>query len=1760
MACNRNAHRERLEQTVFQKLQDMNIVSEHTRQDMRGNIYVDYAFNAYTIEGLQEQVDIVNNHFSSKVVAIYKNNTIKSKYLKIKIPASLVDASIKNEDTIPDVPTDPNGQYRLFSPDSIVEKESDKYGQESSLESFTRFKDDLIDKIRDRLNNVTRSIDKLKDDLKNKLIGQDEYNERSKELKELNVNLKARMSGSTELKIQGLYDDAKKIRSKTYIIEVRDAMMNDIKRAKELSKSTDSNDILEAIHILQYYSKINDLTRKGVNPLLTDIDVQDVIHDKDIAEELEEQGGMTEQQKKENLYTVLNEVAIAAAGVMHYVSEAEVNIIVSIFNNNRFIREMFPERFQEGNERPFDVDEVFEKLEGMDDAKWYDALVNLTSSISGNITLYEQVMFAESMATKIQEEYLSRQVQEAVTGILTKLKSELKKLKKGYEIFIDKTTGELGRRFTGSYYTEFRKARSIFESEVKEATEQGLVSKINSELVKAHKKFLKWVGENNFIIDNDSFPEISDGAPTYKSQKLRKDYGEKAYNDAIEQQKKLNILYQEALDEKETELVMKYNVSSVDDFNEMAIYELEYWKRTHSVDYFMKVYINPNLMSVSNKTLIDRARAGLILQMPLTDEDTGLPLLDSQGRVRTRSVEVRPVSDYSYMVPRIKKFDSKTGKESDVETQYYSENFKIIENNPTLLEFYNIMSEALRRIYNILPYGMTKNLDPSNLWLLNDSMIEMLKKAEKDKMFGLALILLWTKAITYINKNFGKKMTVSTPETGSYYNRKKLSVRMFVSNTKEVKQRFNIEFSKLLDHFEETVTEFTDQETKEVRKTKKINKASRNFRILRSKISSEGISILMSMMTETGGDIRLLEKNVISVGEILHAYSTMKVIDKKSFNLPSMIIALSHHASALAGAAKIEASQILLQEGSKMITAPARDTEGNIVKDVGRGYRRRTADKIQAAMDLQVWDEHEKSINTSKWFMKLPIVSREEKKLAKEFDESIDRARREGTGLRLDEINEALDKYDFTDKIISGLGIVKNSLEKGNKRMALTEMKIILRWVEKEYGKEDDRYNTIEDIRNSIRLIGNYILVNDLQKEKEEMTTYLTSGSIGEIPLTFWRFAGLAVNVGAMYTNVLAGIIVNTTMSQLQTRFTPDSYYRALHVTGQSPIKYLTWGKVNPNGARKTSILMNRYRILQDITNELQKAESMTAFKGMVWRNPYVLVVRGEYMVQSPIMVAMMMDYQIKGVDSEGNVITSSAWNALNKHGKLKSGFDTPHNIQTWEQSATEEASEFISSVTDAITAIQGDYSKYSGTQAGRNNWVRAIFMFKKWMMMQIHQRRAGVGLFGKHKPHPNLFTGQKDFVGRHSQAGIGYGATAGAIAGGTLIGIGAAPIVAGAVLGVAASLAFGKGVNSYKTIVDNIKLLGYEMINLALLGPLQPVNYVTGRELIPFVAPRSFTETEKGNVKANAAALLHQLMMYAVTHLLANMVLGDCDDEEEMSLHDKAECRTMIFIFNKTQSLMEEMTTLDTLIGYSDVKNTIVPIRKIVDFVRAVEMTYNNYVKNDVYYQQGDKIGQKKMHVAWKRFFSVSMVSDLFLGLDRASREMWMSPVMKEFYLSDDYDVAKKAHKSMKAQLKAVITIEPDLTEYKGKKMSFQDREKKEIYEKSTIPSEKLREEAKIELDKGNLTRAEYEIKLVKIDNKEEKRNKTVEDKINSEIERELKIRLRVKGIGMKFPTRTKFYREAISEEFPNKKAVDAISGPDAVVQPKTTGRKTRR
>lgn len=405
--------------------------------------------------------------------------------------------------------------------------------------------------------------------------------------------------------------------------------------------------------------------------------------------------------------------------------------------------------------------------------------------------------------------------------------------------------------------------------------------------------------------------------------------------------------------------------------------------------------------------------------------------------------------------------------------------------------------------------------------------------------------------------------------------------------------------------------------------------------------------------------------------------------------------------------------------------------------------------------------------------------------------------------------------------------------------------------------------------------------LNQLRRRRDNLGRRITPSSLLGVMFQWVRLIGLGWNYKSALTNYMEGQLSNMYAAMSGTYFTPENIYRANMIVRKSTIKMLTGGRLASKEARKLSVLMARFNVLQDSSNELQRASKQSFLNQVRHLDPYELTRRVEYKNQAPIMLAILFDTKITDVNGKNPV---SVWDAMDDRGNLKPEYRTEENVKGWELCTSPEYHHFSTKVTKAIVNIHGDYHELRGMQATEFTLGKAVLMFKRWSARWVYTH------WGKEQHDIEL--GRKT-KGAYRSATAG---TAGLLAG-TVGFLALGPI--GLLVAGAGGLLVGK-LYGPRTDLNVIQDLLYQVIDTLKMSIRIPLNFLTGRNIIKGQSdesimrrhgsadangnhidrdPKHFSQLDAENYRRNIAELA-TLMLLVALKLVAKGLMDDDEDE----------------------------------------------------------------------------------------------------------------------------------------------------------------------------------------------------------------------------------------------------------------------------------------
>ena len=541
--------------------------------------------------------------------------------------------------------------------------------------------------------------------------------------------------------------------------------------------------------------------------------------------------------------------------------------------------------------------------------------------------------------------------------------------------------------------------------------------------------------------------------------------------------------------------------------------------------------------------------------------------------------------------------------------------------------------------------------------------------------------------------------------------------------------------------------------------------------------------------------------------------------------------------------------------------------------------------------------------------------------------------------------------------------------------------------------------------------------INKLLKIKANLGKQFAWSAAWDNLFNYIRFLGLGYNFSSGITNYMEGQIANMIIAATGDHFEPHHYYRALNVVKGSLFKSVTGNtNLSTQGSRKLRVLVDRYNILQDSTNELQKASVKTSIDVFDNLGSMEINKRTEYLNQTPLMISVMLSTEITGINPEQK---TNAWDALDMNGKLLPEYRTEENIKAWEEGQGEAFTSFKTKTSQAIGMAHGlGYDNLRGMMAKSSTAGKALMMFKTWAGAQYYTRFA--------TERDDVELGVKGYKGRylsHTKSSLSI------MAG--IVGWGFAGPVGAGVVG-AGGFVVGHLIGKKTGVKSNLSILGEYAFLLKALGRKMigmPINFVgstfTGKQVMnEFVGYEKlikegkleegkFTERDMKNMRALVTEMSLQIAWITMA-LLAKKMLWDDDDEE-----DSPERIAHNLIVNRSLQLLSSANMYVTPDGFKQLVGEQGTIRFYNDVQKFIGATQEWIEGNDII-TTGINKGDSKTANSFYKIALPSAVRDSYFGFSKQMERQFQKTSYDDWFFDD----TKKANNIIKAK-RAALKIE---------------------------------------------------------------------------------------------------------------------------------------
>jgi len=917
--------------------------------------------------------------------------------------------------------------------------------------------------------------------------------------------------------------------------------------------------------------------------------------------------------------------------------------------------------------------------------------------------------------------------------------------------------------------------------------------------------------------------------------------------------------------------------------------------------------------------------------------------MNNNVKTKVGNEYVRNQFDYNTYIPR--KYKGKLQKDTVVETTeetgFYDESFKRIESNSVLYEYYNLISEEWEKISNSFPEKQREALNTNSLAVFRKSLLEMMLDPNVSIFKKIWNVLI--ELYDRIAGGFG----INVKDPISYEN---LDV---ITGTGEN----NIDTSFINNNKAEIDQNLNLKKSIIINKLReaniKINNIYNSTEIVIDVLPQSVINELAPGLRISANKEAFKKKfgKKIPMGKVLKSLAVHETVNDKSTDLPKIIKYLSLvSAEYRARQELLPFVEVLKQHYSEIKLADTNELGDNILNSFTKKMKN-IGLRTNAITQFEDWFQREllgKSVEKSFGVVKT--------------------------------------------KKLTPLEERKNIFEKMS---AITSGRILTR--KEKYFK--DQYNKL------IAKETDPVKKQELIDKREELGKRFASSAAMNNFMSYIRYLGLGFNVSSAITNFFEGQIGNMYVAAMGDYFEPHHYYRASRISKKSLLKSIS-GKYAPDDAKKLRVLMDRFDVLQDTSNELQKASINTPLNKLEnVVNPMTTNKRTEYLNQSPLLIAIMLDTQITG--KSGKKI--SVWDALDVNGKLKPDFRTEENISTWENNEGENFKIFKAKVSNAIITAHGNYANLRGMMAKSNVLGKMFMMFKTWVGMQLYTRFA--------TQQDDIESGIKGFKGRYWSHTKGSGFIHGSLVGFAALGLAPGVLIGGGI-GYLAAARFG--VKSDISFLNELIFMGKSILRKTVAFP---INSLAAKEVIKDytnldkLTGEDFNERDVKNMRALITEMSFGVSLLLLT-FLGKAFLYDEDDEE-----DDARRIAHNLIINRLTQLL---SSTNTYLNLSSLYDTMLKRQPLTDFFNnakeAISLVDDYFAETDIE-SSGIYRGESKF-LRYAQKLTIPGVFKSDFGFGSQMDRQYEKTQFDEYFWSDEKK-ERKIIEGKRAMLKNEIELE---------------------------------------------------------------------------------------------------------------------------------------
>ena len=928
---------------------------------------------------------------------------------------------------------------------------------------------------------------------------------------------------------------------------------------------------------------------------------------------------------------------------------------------------------------------------------------------------------------------------------------------------------------------------------------------------------------------------------------------------------------------------------------------------------------------------------------------------------------------------------------------YNTGNFSVIEENESLWDFYNLLEDLSKKYYDSLTSAESKFSKPFSIPGFKKTASDILAKPDAtafeklSDFFRFVLESLKTMFREGIQNSFSEAK--NDPITG---------LPKYTINS-DYQASINDQLFKMLDPYYTRLAVILD-----------INRKDETFR---EKVRDEFINLtqdsvvtrdLINLMNEVSPTNILTLQDVkarfpkmdledFDVVEAMKKLITNNIVAEETMDLPKMMRVYSNTIAVYQARQEVVSEVELLKNHYQKIKNTVTTKTGEAIKNYKGTKGEDGKDDTEARLE--------------------GLRERANKQAESQFQRTVLGRYDSKNELQTGKIQEAImgvlgnaNKEGKPEKIDAATGKVKF---KGKSLLRFNMFKPHLNESETQYKE------LLEKTIKSLDPVEDADEISELKGKQDSLGQAFTITSIFDGLFKFIRLKSLGWNLNSGLTNLMEGQISNTLAAASGIYFTPESFYKANQIASQSLLRGVN-KRLSTAEAMKLSILMERMDALQDATNELQKADKKSRYsKYSSKASPYELTKRVEYLNQSPILIATLLDTKITGKNGE----VSSVWEAFDKNAELKPEFATPQNIYNWNALTSseknglkrdnpelnlneEQYTEASRHIRESIVKIHGDYDELRGNMASEYMSGKAIMMFKRWMGSMIFSRFAA--------EQDLIALKQKGFKGRYRSHTAATGGMTLGLAGTLLAG----PL--GGMIGLGIGTIAGKtlNVNSNAGYLRETAMVAKNAL-LNIVGI--PVNSIVGKSLIKLndVKDLKINGEADGidvkNFKTNMTEISLLLGLILLQLIVKGLTWDDDDDENSprRMAHN--------LLINKIMTLSNQSTMYLSPKGMWDSVSSVAAIRFLDDVSKTAVAAHTALNGKDTILK-GRHRGESKLAKQFTRTFipggGLKGLVNGDIGFDGQMEQVFPgNESFSKTYFESEETKQKRAEKSQKSK-----------------------------------------------------------------------------------------------------------------------------------------------